>query len=326
MRIAHWVSYNGSGMASVAKTLCDAERKIGLDSHLINIQESPSSAWDQYADFDIHVPHTHFPTEMRKRLSRPLKMVFVAHGTPEFVFQSSIEEAKKGYGAGDGWMLFQYWMQHADACVTFWSRHQAIMKSLCDKNTPVHLVPLGLDHEFWKAGASRGKFAGSPSVMACENPHFIKAPYDLFIAWPWILEQIPDACLHVNYLAQDLHRWYFPLINRNGASYGSHVSATLWPHEELRNVFKSIDLYANLVKYGDHNRVGMEAAVCGTKVISYRGNVYADYWLTEGDQRTIATDLVEILSGKREPRMDKSPVPTDTAMAEAMKGVYESIF
>src|SRR5258705_12963974 len=76
MKVCHWSSFNQSGMHKVAETLMLAERKLGLDSYLINIQEVPSEQWDQYADADLHVPHTHFPNEMRKRLSRPLKMCF----------------------------------------------------------------------------------------------------------------------------------------------------------------------------------------------------------------------------------------------------------
>lgn len=324
MQIAHWSSFNGSGMHSVAKTLVAAECKLGLDSHLINVQEVPSAEWDRYGDFDVHVTHTHFPNEMKRRLARPLKMVFVAHGVPEYVFFSSLEEGKKGYGHGDGWMLYQYWMQHADASVTFWPRHQAIMQSLCDKSNRVRLVPLGLDHKFWTSGRSRGKFTGNPSVMAAENPHAIKAPYDLFIAWPWVIEKVPDACLHNSYMAQDQQRWYFPLVNRNGSSYGAHISSMLWPHEELRHVLNSIDFYCNLVRYGDHNRIGMEAALSGAKVISYKGNPYSHYWIDEGDQRVMAEQLVSVLRGEAEPRVPEL-VPSDVEMAEAMKTIYEQV-
>lgn len=324
MRICHWTAFNGSGMNRVAETMVRAEKALGLDSHLVNVQEMPSEQWDVYANADIHVPHTHFPNEMRKRLTRELKMVFVGHGTPEYIFQSAIEDAKKGYGHGDSLQLWQYWMQHADAVVTFWPRHQAIMKSLCDKHTAVHLVPLGLEHNFWKSAKSRGKFAGDPSIMTCENSHFMKWSYDLLVSWAWVYKEIPDACLHVGYLPTDQHRTFFPLVNRNGASYGAHISPITWPHEELRHVLNSIDFYANLVRYGDHNRMGMEAGLCGAKVISYRGNPYADFWIQEGSQVGMAEELIPILRGDIKPR-DKAAIPSDVEMAEAMRGVYEEV-
>lgn len=325
MRIVHWTAFNGSGMNRVAETLCQTEQKLGLDSHIVNVHEVPSEQWDVYADADIHVPHTHFPNTMKQRLTRPLKMVFVGHGTPEYIFQSAIEDSKKGYGHGDSLMLWMHWMKVADAIVTFWSRHQAVMKSMCDKNTPVHLVPLGLNEAFWRAGKSKGKFAGNPSVMTCENSHFMKWSYDLLIAWPWVYDKVPDACLHVNYMPIDQHRQFFPLADRNGAAYGAHISPITFPQEDLRHVLNSIDFYCNLVRYGDHNRMGLEATVCGAKVISYRGNPYAHFWIEEGDQRHMAEELVAIFKGEREPRADKTLVPTDLEMAEAMKGVYESV-
>jgi hypothetical protein len=324
MKICHFSAFNASGMHKVAETLMKAERKLGLDSHLVNIHEVPSAEWDKYADADIFVPHTHFPNEMRKRLTKPLKMVFLGHGTPEYIFRSSVDSAKEGYGHGDGLMLWMYWMQNADAICTFWPRHQAIMQSMCDKNTKVNLIPLGLDLEFWRGGASRGKFAGNPSVMICENSHFMKWAYDLFVCWAWVYKEIPDACLHANYLPVDQHRWFFPLVNRNGCSYGSHISPLTFAHDELRNVLKSVDVYANLVRYGDHNRMGLEASVCGAKIISYRGNPYADFWIQEGSQVGMAQELIPILKGDVAPRV-KETIASDIQMAEAMIEVYEEV-
>lgn len=324
LKVCHWTAFNASGMNQVAKTLCEAEKKLGLDSYLINVHEVPSEQWDQYADADIHVPHTHFPNEMLKRLTRPLKMAWISHGTPEYILHSTMEDSKKGYGHADSLQLWMYWMKTADAVCTFWPRHQAILQSMCDKATKVRLLPLGLELDFWKAGRSKGRFAGNPSVMTSENSHFMKWAYDLFICWPWVYKEIPDACLHANYVPTDQHRIWFPLIDRNGASYGAHVSPLTWTHDELRHVLNSVDFYWNGVRYGDFNRMGMEAKLSGAKVISYEGNPYSDFWVREGDQRGMAKEFVEILKGQREPRKP-DPIPSAGAMAVAMKEVYESI-
>lgn len=61
-----------------------------------------------------------------------------------------------------------------------------------------------------------------------------------------------------------------------------------------------------------------------TRVISYRGNPYSDFWVDEGDQRTMAEQLTAILRKKVEPRK-KTSVPDVGEMAKAMKVVYESI-
>ncbi len=311
-------------MYHVAETLHQAERKLGLDTHLIDIDHITESQWEQYADADIHVPHTNFPLGIRKLVKTP-KIVFLSHGTPEHIFNMAIQEGKQGYGHGDHLMIWMHGMQTADAICTFWPRHQWIMKQLCDKHTEVHLLPLGIDKEFWAKGTTKGKYMGKPSVLSCENGHIIKWPLDLFTMWPLIYEQLPEACLHVNYVPQDQHRWWFPLVNRNGASYGAHLSALKYVQSELRHVLASVDYYCNLVKYGDFNRIGLEASTAGAKIISYQGNPYADFWIHEGDQRFQADELLGILRGETQPRADKETIHTHIEMAEAMVKIYEKV-
>jgi hypothetical protein len=71
--------------------------------------------------------------------------------------------------------------------------------------------------------------------------------------------------------------------------------------------------------------MSMEAAAAGTKVISYAGNPYADFWLSSYDHRQIAKDMIAIGKGEVAPRADKLPVPTEQDMAEAMVNVYERV-
>jgi hypothetical protein len=324
MKIAHWTMYNRSGMNRVAQSLVESEKALGLDSYLINLEESPS--FDAMADADIHVAHTHFPDVMRKKVTKPLKLVWIGHGTPEHVFQSSVEsDANRHYGAGDGWMLVQHWLQTADALVTFWPRHQAIWQSLCDKGTKVHCIPLGVDKSFWQPTPSQGKYAGSPSLFTAENAHYIKWPLDLFIMWPWVYPKVNgNALLHASYLPNDQHRWFFPLVNRNGASYASHITPIAFEHASLRNVFNSIDYYIGLVRYGDFNRISLEANASGARTISYAGNPYSDFWIPEGDQRVMADELIKILNNEVEPRK-KEVVPDISETAKAMLKIYEGL-
>lgn len=327
MKVAHWTMFNKSGMNRVAESLVSAEKALGLDSIICNLHEQSQEVLiAQAADADVHIAHTHFPDWMRKVVTRPLRLVWVGHGTPEHVFQSSVEEGlNRGYGHGDGWMLVQHWLQTADACVTFWPRHQAIWQSLCDKHTLVDLVPLGVDKAFWRPVPSQGRYAGTPSVFTAENPHYMKWPLDLFILWPWVYPQVKgNPLLHAAYMANDQARWFFPLVNRNGTSYAAHLSSLVFGHEALRNIFCSIDYYIGLVRYGDFNRLSLEANASGAKTISYAGNPYSDYWLPEGDQRVMAEQLIKILNGETEPRQKDTP-PDISETAKGMLGIYERV-
>lgn len=324
MKVVHWSLQNSSGMHRVAESIAKAEAAAGLDSMNVSCAEK-SDAWEQSLDADVHVVHTHFPHELRARVSKPLKIVWVAHGTPDHVFQSSVEAGTGApYGHADPFMLMQYWLKNADARVTFWPRHQWIYQSMVDRGTVIDCVPLGVDTAFWASGTDMGKYDGAPSVLYAENPHYIKWPYDVYVAWPEIVREVAAAKLHSIYMPRDIHRWVFPLVNANGASYSSHISPITFPHDSLRNVFKSIDFQLGLVRYGDFNQLSLQANAAGCTSISYAGNEYADYWIQEGDQRGMARELSAILSGTVEKRA-KTPVPDVTDTAKAFMAIYERI-
>jgi hypothetical protein len=324
LKIVHWSLKNNSGMHRVAESIAKAETAMGLDS--VNVDCAlRSDEWDAAMDADVHVVHTHFPSELRKKVRKPLKIVWVAHGTPDHVFQSSVEAGLGApYGHADPFMLMQYWLKNADARVTFWPRHQWIYQQMVDKQTPVYCAPLGVDTAFWAGGTDMGKYAGSPSVFYAENPHYIKWSYDLLQAWPLVVKEHDGAVLHNIYTPRDMHRWVFPLVNANGTSFSAHISPITFPWETLRNVFKSIDYQCGLVRYGDFNHMSLQANAAGCTTISYAGNEYADYWITEGDQRVIAKEMNAILSGET-PKRAKTKVPDITETAAAFKAVYESV-
>lgn len=315
-------------MNNVAQTMVDAERKLGLNSIFLNIEID--SDWDQALDADIHVSHTHIPVMYRgkswkKQVTKPFKMVALFHGTPEHIFEGAVTAGENGaYAPGNSLMIMQRDLKVADARVTFWPRHQAIYETMVDKGTRVHCVPFGVDKEFWAAGVSRGKYQGDPSLWTGENCHTIKWPFDLLTMWPNVSEEVDSAYLHVCYVPFDQHRYWFPWIHANGAYYRSHVGAWTYPHSELRNVFKSVDYFIGLVRKGDFNRLSIEANAAGMKTISWAGNEYSDYWLTEGDERVQARELIAILNGDTEPRK-KTIVPDSSEMGQAMKDIYEGI-
>jgi len=324
LKVAHWTITNGSGMHRVAEMIAKAECAEGMNSILANPQDE--STWAPAEDADVHVLHTHFPSQMKPRLTKPFRLVWVGHGTPDHVFQSAVEEANSGsYGHGDGIMLMQHWLQEADAKVTFWPRHKWIYDRMLTRGAPkTHLVPLGVDLAFWGEGVSAGKFTGAPSVFTAENCHYIKWPYDLLTAWPYITDAVPSVQLHAVYVPRDMHRQFFPWINANGAAYSSYISPAVFDKAWLRNTFRSTDFTVGLVRYGDLNLLSLEANAGGATTISYTGNPHADYWIAEGDQRTMADELVSIFRGEREKRI-KTPVPDIRETARAMRAVYESI-
>lgn len=307
-------------MNRVAEEINAAEIAAGMDS--LCLDNANHLEREKGFDADIHVIHTHLPDEIDKRAA---KTIWVAHGTPEVMFTESVLEGNRGHGSPDAWMAAVSLLSTCDAAVTFWPRHQAIWQSLMPKSRVIDCLPMGIDLARWKPMLSKGKFDGTPSILTAENCHTIKWPLDLIIAMGWVLQEIRAARFHVLYLPMDQSKWFYSLATQNGAAYRSHISSVSYAQADLCNAFCSVDYYAGLVRYGDHNRTCMEAKASGCNVISYRGNEYADYWVDEGDQRTIAGQLKLILSGQIEPRPDITPVPDITETALAMAKIYGRI-
>lgn len=324
MIVRHWVATNGSGMHHVAEQCAQAERLLGHESLTLDVAKPDS--WDGAEWADVHVLHTNIPECIKERSKTPYKYVFVAHGTPEVCMQSAVDEGDKPgiYAPSDCWMLLRNQLRAADAVVTFWQRHQTVYQSMVPKERHIHGIPLGVDRAFWAQGAS-AKYDGTPSVWTSENQHRVKWMLDVLMAWPWVLEMCPGARLHGHHIPTNLHRFFIDLANTNGAAYGSYLSSARYSHDQLRSMWKGFDFFLSPVRYGDHNNLSMQAGAAGLKVISYVGNVYADYWIPEGDQRTMAWNLAQIFTGAVPARADKQPVPDLKDMGEAMVNIYESI-
>lgn len=323
MIIKHLSLTNGSGLHRVAESLAKAEAGMGLDSVLV---DTGLPIGDEHLDADVFVVHSHFPPIAQAKRKASSRIVWVGHGTPDHVYQSSVEAAEHGaYGHADPLMLMQHWLKTADARVTFWDRHKWVYDQMLTTGArPTDVVPMGVDTAFWKEGVTRGKFAGEPSLFYAENPHYIKWAYDLVTAMPTIAKAHPGVMLHSIYQVKDHHRALFPWANALGAAFHSHLFPGTFDKEGLRNAFQSTDYVVGLVRYGDLNHLSMEANAAGAKTISYAGNPYAMFWVPEGDQREIAKAMTAILAGDVEPRQ-QTPVPDVTDMARAMTTIYSEI-
>jgi hypothetical protein len=304
----------------MAEDLCACEQSRGLDSVCLdgdNPVEFPAAD-----GADIHVIHGHIPDLMDVPAA---KKVFVAHGTPETLFSGSVNTAVLGNGVSDGFMQSLYRVKTSDAVVTFWPRHQMIWQSMSDRGRTVDCIPMGIDKSKWRRVDTGGvKWAGIPSLLTAENCFECKWPLDLFIALPAVMKELRSMRLHCYHIPLDQVRWWTALAITNGAAYRSFMYSAALSPPVLLGAFSSVDFYIGLVRYGDHNRIGMEAHAAGCPVISYRGNEYADYWIDEGDQRGIAAQLLMILKGDV-PKRETLETPDISETAAAMAKIYERI-
>lgn len=329
MKVIHWSLGNGSGLANLVGDLMEKERELGLDSSICITMPPPGLTVEEQIErqrlmdnmeADIHVAHSHVPDNILLKLKAPV--VYVQHGTPEHIALGALDYAANRAVEGDSLSMTYCIAKWAKAIVSFHERHVAILKKLTQ--TPVYHVPMGVDKAFWQIPSKKEKMPGRPSLLYAENAHVIKWPFDLLVAWSFIMERVPDARLHIIKLPLDQHRVWFPLATQLGAIYTAYMTNINLSQKDLRGLFGATDYMISPVQKGDFNRLSLEAAAAGCKVISYRGNPYATYWITEGDQRVIADEIVDIFEGKAEPRTPQA-VPDIEETANGFKQIYEKV-
>lgn len=324
MKIVHWVIKNGSGMCNVALGMADAERALGLPSIALSCDDKTEIQAGK--DADIHVVHTHLPDCVD---TDKVKIVWVAHGTPEHCFETSLTRGVASKTpVPDSWMISMHMLKMADVTVTFWPRHHYIWSSLADRRSIVECIPMGIDTDTFQPppeGAITAALAGKPSVAMLENSHAIKWPLDFLLAWPEVSKRLPGAKFHIFNQPLDQVRWWNSLMTRNGSIYRSYVSNQQLPTRELLQVFHGVDFLLSPVRYGDFNRLSLEAAAAGCKVISFKGNPYSNYWLPEGDQREQAETIYQILAGNVAELVPEKKPASNMESAQHMKALYERI-
>ena len=317
MKIAHWTLLNGSGLANVASDICEAEKKLGSNSVLCNTQDQ--ATWEAGMDADIHVCHSHVPDKITLQTDK--KIVAVQHGSPEHVFELSVTQGLNGnYGANDSLAIVGFLMQRSDVVVSFWPRQAEIFKTMT--RAPVITLPMGIDTKFWQPVPKQKILSGAPAIFTAENCHNCKWPIDLVFMWPWIVKYMPDARAHFINIPYDQHRWWLPLAYMNTTRYTTFISPLKLGKVQLRDFYCAADFYYSPVEYGDFNRTSLEAFACGTKIISYKGNEFAHFWIDEGDQRVQAQQLLDIMSGQTKPREITAKVADISETAKAMLDIY----
>ena len=319
MKVAHWTFFNGSGLTNVATDMAEADTAMGLQAVLCDTNNHET--WEAGMDANIHVVHAHLPDKLS--FDKKTKIIIVEHGSPEHIFEQSLQQGvAPSYAAADSFSLACFFLKRANAVVTFWPRHAAIWETLTGK--PVYCIPMGVKLDFWQRQQGIAPLAGNPPLFTAENAHNCKWPLDLFLLWPHLIERFPDARLHAINIPTDQHRWWWPLAFLNGSRYTSYMTALRFDPLNLRNYLSAAPYYYSPVRYGDHNRICLEAAACGSKVVSFEGNEYAHYWVREGDQRRQLEDLTRILKGEVQER-EPLAVPDIKDTAAAMLQIYHKI-
>jgi glycosyltransferase involved in cell wall biosynthesis len=217
---------------------------------------------------DIHVVHYSFD----KRLGKLKPKVFMAHGTPEAVLESSLrdEDDQRALLSGGEWInRFEGAIVTSQRGKMFWGAFDST------GGKRMHLVNKGIDLEWWQRSGTTQDLPGTPSVLYGEVWRGIKHPGLLFYAM--------DELYKRNNLAR-LNAW--SLTVKRNLWEGFIGQAGFWKFIDQDRIpgvvdypehyYSRGDVLVSPVTAGDLSRVAQEAMACGCPVVSWDTDPYGE--------------------------------------------------
>jgi glycosyltransferase involved in cell wall biosynthesis len=264
-RWVHWLMPEASMSGLISYTFQQhfTALELGIDSHIcfFNYKEGIATAkFPQTRLPDMKIsPHSvkDGAINIIHNLASPFKldnMVMELHGMPQWVIRSM-----------DSLTTVCSKLESAELCLTRFPSHVPYWKELTDK--PIHVIPPGLDLNFWKPEGEAIEFAYHPTVLWADSwREGVKEPWDLLYAMKMVARANPAAKLKMvnipSYYRDILHYFIGRLKLDNVID---------WPIEgQVRNVdeyYRGADVVYSPVNEDGNNTV-WEARSCGIPVIT----------------------------------------------------------
>lgn len=293
LKIAHWVLFGPgqSGMYETTRELIMAENQ--MEGVLAGMCETPKTedtseptlkvvaeggrVDPRFPNFrtqdwgwamkwaDIHMVHS----TMSNKVAELKPKAFLLHGTVEASLENDLVRNVQSLISSAEWVQqFEASFVTSHRAFDFWSPYDYTGEK-------VHLIPKGIDLEWWQRSTTVQDLDGEPSVLYGEIWRSIKHPYHLLFAVNEIYKKNPKVRFNpwgLDYKIQFWNRvvdWteFRKFIGKRGVrgieDYPAH-----W--------YSRGDVYVNTGLYGDPSRAHQEALACGCPSICWDTDPYGD--------------------------------------------------
>lgn len=295
LRIVHWCLWGPrrSGMYETVRELISAENRIegvlagmcaippvgaskretaryvmgGMTDVLHEEMRTQDWGWG-YKFGDVHLVHYTFD----KRLGKLKPKVFMAHGTPEAVLESSLKEDDPANALLSG----AEWINKFEASIVTSQRAKLFWGSFDSTGgSKMHIVNKGIDLEWWQKPATTQNLSGDPSVLYGEVWRGIKHPALLFFAMDELYKRNKEARLNAWSLTTKRNLWT-AFIGQAGfwKFMGQDNIPGVVDYPE--HYYGRGDVLVSPVIAGDVSRVAQEAMACGCPVVSWDTDPYGE--------------------------------------------------
>jgi len=259
-KVVHWHIFTEEpcGANESVKDLVRAERKLGLDSTILDLERVPENA--------IHVIHTLFDIEFIKKYRG--KKLFFLRTMPEHWLEGVYVNARRF------WHVMNL-LNYCDALVGFLYRQIDIYRFYTAK--PIYKIPLGVDLDRYSMKGRIKELDGNPSILWCDTPYSVKYPFILFHALKYLYRKgFKGFKLHM-IVPERYHkgiRAIFKMLDMDDRLELYDYLLT----DELIQFYRGADLSVTTNMYGDVNRSIAERFACGLPTITFnstrRWNIY----------------------------------------------------
>ena len=295
LHITHWCLWGPrrSGMYETVRELISAENKIegvlagmcavppvgtskretaryvqgGMTDIIHPLMRTQDWGW-AYKLAYVHVIHYTFD----KRLGKLKPKVFMAHGTPEAVIESSLKDKDPANAllAGAEWInKFEATIVTSQRAKMFWGAFDSTGGS------KMNVVIKGIDLTWWQKSATTRDLPGEPSVLYGEVWRGIKHPALLFYAMNELYRRNDQARMNA-----------WSLTTKRGMWEAFIGQAGFWKFMGQENIpgvadypehfYSRGDVLVSPVQAGDVSRVAQEAMACGCPVVSWDTDPYKE--------------------------------------------------
>ncbi len=305
---------NGTGLNRAVEELVDAEKRIGLDSILLDPRVGLEI--DAGEGVDVHVIHSNLPDGYH---GHPRK-VFFAHASPEHCVTYELRAA-----ADMPFSATMYWLRAAEVTVTQWPRHKRIWDLYLPAGREVELVPAGIDTRVWNPEGPKIDLPGKPSFLYSESWFEIKRPTEFMWAFCALARDKKGSAAKVHFLNVPEGQMPFWSTNLEHMNLRRWVVTFQGWQQDMAPVYRGANVLIQPSLCGDFSRTCLEALACGMKVLARKGSDYATY-TCDWDWESVGAKLLQIVDGTAEVERTWETAQLDILpVAERMAEIYDRL-
>lgn len=329
MRLIHFVQFGprSCGLYETAKDLILAERRLGIDAHLVDVDDAGQSRVgladgsivtahpDLALDADVLIRHSSIPSKYQ---NLGIPVVMCLHGRPESTYRiSSSSQNNIIHAVANKAKDSRY-----KAFVTFWPQYVTAWRALVSDK--LCLVPAPVDLEYY-AGGKDQKFEGSHKILIADIWRDDVIPLSsLFGAARYIEQYEPQARIHLVGLPHTGPRYEAlkPIL----AGLKDKIGSCCGQMQNIRDWYASCDVV--VTPHSIATRIIRESLAAGLPVVAGAGCNHTIYKADPSDPDEVALAIHRALSdpaARQEARStaldDFNSLSSAKAMAEICQAV-----